>query len=50
MKSPPGEVRPLPGRRQQEGRALRRLPAKVLKEIIASIKIFTPAKGLKTFP
>lgn len=26
------------------------LPAKVLKEIIACIKIFTPAKGPKTFP
>lgn len=26
------------------------LLAKVLKEIIACIKIFTPAKGLKTFP
>lgn len=26
------------------------LPTKVLKEIIACIKIFTPAKGLKTFP
>jgi len=38
------------GGSQEPGRTPRRLSAKVLKEIIACIKIFTPAKGPKTFP